>query len=88
MLLRLIISNHSSQLQCILQADLVPHMTLKGNDATLFAVFKPFIFVVVLGFLFFFFKPLQTKLRTDIIQMCLSILPGGGRFSGLSHVQL
>lgn len=53
MLLRLIISNHSSQLQCILQADLVPHMTLKGNDATLFTVFKPFIFVVVLGFFIF-----------------------------------
>lgn len=44
---------------------------LKGNDATLFALFKPFIFVV-----FFFLEPLQTNLRNDIIQMCLSIFPG------------
>lgn len=50
---------------------------LKGNDATLFASFKPFIFVVFF-FLNFLLEPLQAKLRNDIIQMCLSILRGGG----------
>lgn len=32
------------------------HTSLKGNDATLFAVFKPFIFVVVCFFVFKFFS--------------------------------
>lgn len=61
----------------------------KGNDATLFALFKPFIFLVF--FLIIFLKPLQTKLREDIIQMCLSILSGGegeGGCCGSSLVQL
>lgn len=54
---------------------------LKGNDATLFASFKPFIFVVFFFFFFnFLLEPLQTKLRNDIIQMCLSILRGGVEF--------
>lgn len=35
-----------------------PHTRLKGNDATLYAVFKPFIFVG-----FFLFKPLQSKTK-------------------------
>lgn len=35
-----------------------PHTRLKGNDATLYAVFKPFIFVG-----FFLFKPLQNKTK-------------------------
>lgn len=86
MLLRLNnrLSNHSSQLQCIvlfsfvfcLKADSVPLTALKGNDATLFALFKPFIFVVL--FLISLLEPLQTKLRNDIIQnVSVNLMCGG-----------
>lgn len=54
-----------------------PCATLKGNDATLFALFKPFIFVVflILNFFFLFFlNHCKLKLRDDIIQMCQSYL--------------
>lgn len=86
MLLRLNVSNHSHNFSALLEADWVPHTTLKGNDATLFALFKPFIFVVFfclfvfLIIIIFLLEPLQTKLRNDFIQMCLSILSGGQEF--------
>lgn len=48
---------------------------LKGNDATLFAVFKPFIFVVVCLLLFFFLNHCKEL-------MCLSILTVGAFQSG------
>lgn len=55
--------NHSSHLQCFFfsppsRSTPRAHTTLKGNDATLFAVFKPFIFVV---FFFFYLNHLKIK---------------------------
>lgn len=80
MLLRLYISNHSSHFSAFLQADQVPQTTLKGNDATLFAVFKPFIFVVVCLSCFCFLIHCKEL-------MCLSILPNCGCITGGVQLQ-
>lgn len=53
----------------------ISHMMLKGNDASLFALFKPFIFCSI------FFGNIANKAKKKKITkkkiMCVSILLGG-----------